>query len=260
LRYSHAAIVLGGRNWFESNDGGVGFLYKRLSKDEVHERHYWRLINLSEYRVFEVFRHPGLDGVPDVDLSRLLMKIAGEWAGREYPPLRRLGRATPWLESRPKIKGAIADLIELADVHTLWDRVRFRAPGVVAPGPFCSDLVVRIFNALSEIRKDPQLVLFKKPRGSRRASPNDLADPNLSVLQRVPDIIVYEDLSIPDTRRPSDTEDRENQLEASSRALQAVLIQKVRARVQAERAARAIQSQLTRMTKFLQSLSGKRRS
>ena len=223
-RYSHAAIVLWGPSWFESNDAGVGYSYKRLSKMERHGNKSWRLIDLSAYAEFDVFRHPILEsesGLGSQVDSDLLMDITSQWLGRQYPPLRRLTGATPWLLRFPRVKSVAVGIFDKFDHY--W----YGLPDIVAPGPFCSELVVRIYDELA-LKVDPRLVLFKTPRGSRRCSPNDLADPDISMLRLRPKLIVHEDQNIPDERTRRRDSELEDQLEEQCRAMQAGLVERVR--------------------------------
>ena len=203
-RYSHAALVLQGGSWFESSDNGVAFLYKRVSKTEKHGTELWRLVDVSDFVHFDVYRHPLLErSHPPSELAQLIIKLTRHWVGREYPPLRRLAGATPLLPGLPRFKRI------LGDIKDKYDEVRFKLPRVVAPGPFCSELVVRIYRELA-LELNPKLTVFVAPRSARLISPNDLADPEISTLRIVNDAIVYEDSGISDCRAEYISADLEN--------------------------------------------------
>jgi len=223
--YSHAALVIWGQSWFESNDNGVGFLFKRIDKAERHDNDLWRLIDVSNYVHFDVYRHPVLDKNHDVEidsaLTNLIFNLAGQWAGREYPPLRRLSGTTPLLSNVPRVKRF------LGDVSDKLDQLLFKLPGVVAPGPFCSELVARIYGELA-CKWDPVLNLFKSPLGARLASPNDLADSSISMLEPCPNLVVHENPDISDCRDKYINPDIEVSNETTTRETHAALVASVR--------------------------------
>jgi hypothetical protein len=244
-RYSHAALVLWGQSWFESNDPGVGFLYKRISKAERHGNQLWRLVDVSDFIHFDVYRHPLLDKGYDSSVEQLteaLNSVTAQWAGREYPPLRRLMGATPLLLHYPRVKRLIAEIMDK------FDRVRFNLPGVVAPGPFCSELVVRVYDQLAGIL-GPQFALFTDSRGSRRTSPNDLADPRISKLRLCSGLVVYESLDIPDSRDEWVNSNAEDSNESRTREMQAALLSSVRSTAVVVRTARQIRNMVLHWSK-----------
>lgn len=194
-RYSHAALVTRGRTWFESNDSGVGYLYHRYAKVEQRGSELWWLIDVSEYQDLAIYRHPALhatDFEQDASFEQLIHDTVIKWRGREYPPLRRLSGASPLFSSVPYIKRLGGDIVDRLD------QLRFNLSGTVAPGPFCSELVVRVYAKLAETR--PELAIMKSPRGARFTSPSDLADPTISELEQRPEIVVREDRTLPDWR------------------------------------------------------------
>jgi hypothetical protein len=72
-------------------------------------------------------------------LGSAINHILARWTGLQYPPLRRLARASPLFEKIPGAKRWLGDITDLT--YQIW----FKLPGVVAPGPCCSDLVVRAY-------------------------------------------------------------------------------------------------------------------
>jgi hypothetical protein len=195
-RYSHAALVVSGQLWFESNDDGVGYLFKRLTKVEDHNGEVWRLVDVSNYPIFDEYRHSQLhqqeDVSQDFDLASVIQAILGRWTGLQYPPLRRLSRASPLFEKVPGAKRLFGDIVDLTY------QILFKLPGVLAPGPFCSELVVRAYGELEKSR--PECAILKARREPRSVSPSDLADSSMSALEHRPEIVVVEDTDSPDCR------------------------------------------------------------
>jgi hypothetical protein len=163
---------------------------------EKHKGEEWRLVDVSNYPLFDVYRLPQLhqeeDALQGSHLHSAIRDIAAEWTGFQYPPLRRLARASPLFENFPGAKRLLGDIIDL------YYRIWFKLPGIVAPGPFRSDLVVRAFGKLEVSR--PECAILKVQRGSRSVSPADLGDSGISALEHRSEFVVTEDPDSPDFR------------------------------------------------------------
>ena len=192
-RYSHAAIVLYGRSWFESGDEDVAYAYKRIDKIERHGSDLWRLVDVSGFRNFGVYRHPdlaALAGTAGADLSRLIVSVTGNWLGKEYPSYGRLVEASRRLSRIRWIKHTLAVLL---DKGFFWR-------DIIAPGPFCSELAYRMYGEMAT-RSGHAFNLLKVPREPGMTSPNDLANADISSLQHRPEIVVVENPDIADVRK-----------------------------------------------------------
>jgi hypothetical protein len=206
-RFSHAMVAVHRQAWFESNDRGVGYVVKRVTKLErlgsLEDR---ELGDISEFEEFEALRHPVLEaryrnrfdeGHSGMILDEaftiqiILQCICSKFIGYQYPPLSRLVLASPLLCSFPRVMRLALGLFGRID--DWWNN----ASEIVAPGPFCSELVVRIYREL-ECRLGEELTLVENFKGARWISPNDLARPGLSKLHPVPGVVVREDTSLPD--------------------------------------------------------------
>jgi len=192
--FSHAAIVLDRHIWFESNDFGIGPIMVPIVKIERHEAERWRLADISGFDRFAVFRHPHLPTNLDrIELFDLLESLTSPYAGSEYPTLSRLKDATKHLSGFPEFKRGLLAFID-------W----YQSEGeeVIIPGPFCSELVALIYDQLAATTKLP-VSLFKQTRKPSFTSPNDLADPAISLLEPRPELVVNEDPDIADFDSPN---------------------------------------------------------
>lgn len=242
-RYSHAALVIFGENWIESNDGGVRFIYRKLDKMEMHNHWAWDLVDVSDSAQFDVFRHPLLESDHELAAalnSGLILEVVKKWVGQEYPPLARLAAASPFLSSFPKLKRFALSAYDRFDMW--WSR----QPDIVAPGPFCSELVTRVYIELTQ-RTGKNLAVFKRPRGMRLTSPNDLADPRISALRLQPDIVVHEDVNLPDCRDTELDSEQEDQNAKDVQLYSDVIMGSVRTARTVVHTARQIRETVRRM-------------
>lgn len=189
--FSHATLVVVKGAWFESNDFGVGSLTIPIDKVEVHDGAKWSLADVSRFAKFAVFRHPDLilDSRDTIrTLYEALARIAGHFMGFEYPPITRLRHATQSLSGFPRVKEGLLALAQF------WEA---KGVPVLNPGPFCSELVSLIYEEIPSLTNQ-RISLFREHRKPHTVSPNDLADPAISLLVEQPDLVVDEDRSQPD--------------------------------------------------------------
>ena len=185
-RFSHAALYAGSYKLFEALPDGLGFSPMKIVKAENEPHRMYRLLcSMSEYQDFSVYRCPReFQSNPDENLySRIdrYSELLAKFHGLEYPQLERLADASPALSRAQWLKKAI---LRIAGNFAYDDSNK------AIPGLFCSELVVTILTSFG-------FSVLKIPLDACEIAPSDLADPNISNLVEVPEVIGCENAAVP---------------------------------------------------------------
>lgn len=186
-RFSHAALYAGGYKLFQALPDGLGFSPMRMVKAENEPYRMYRLLcSMAEYSDFAVYRcPPEFQSNPDEDFASRVDRFVDlmiKFHGLEYPQLERLADASPAFSRAQWLKKAIL---------RITGKVMSDDSHKAITGPFCSELVVTILTSLGfSVLKIPLL-------DGRDIAPSDLADPNISNLMEVPEVIVRESATVP---------------------------------------------------------------
>jgi len=166
-KYSHAALVLSRNLRFESVAKGVKPTSVIYIKCEVSDNDFVFIEETTEYKYFDVFRHPHLSKMSPRDLKGLQKKLIAllpEVIYREYPDAKAFQR---FPIARPfKI------------ILNAYSKIQKKA----IPGPFCSELVCRLYDRLN-------LPLFDTRIHHRQVSPTRLSR---SRLINISNQLIYE--------------------------------------------------------------------
>jgi hypothetical protein len=192
-RYSHAALVIDRYLWFEATSAGNGVTLQQLMKIENQEEEYRTLRSADEYDAIDVFRHPGLRIAERNDyltVARISFAACREFLGMQYPAQDATTRI-PWLAADDQIKKTFERLIR-----------RYAQDEVVNPGALCSELIVYAYRALNEAKLLSSHLLKISEKEPFEVSPNDLADPTVSNLERLTDVVCLERPDVPDYDHP----------------------------------------------------------
>lgn len=187
--YSHAVLHIGQGLVFESTPkGGIGFSvidpFKAEGDPLVFE--YQVFGRLTGATLAHVYRHKDIvalnpNGEVQAALQRAIHAQTLHHWGRDYSKLRQLGPTTRILSRVPRVRDWILDRAGELGADD----------GKLAPGAFCSQLIVEVLAAAGW---DP--LIKGRPQGT---SPRDLADVGKSKLVRHPAAEVG-----PDALKPCD--------------------------------------------------------
>lgn len=159
-KYSHAMLVLSRNMRIESVTEGVKPTRVIFSKCEVQDREFTFIERITQYKHFDVFRHPQLFNLSAKNMRQLQMKMVTllpEVIYREYPSVKAF-RKFP-------VGGVLVVVKSVLDLIS-------QKPDKVIPGPFCSQLVSLLYRRLN-------IRLFEKDIDDDRVSPNRLSRSNL---------------------------------------------------------------------------------
>jgi hypothetical protein len=173
--FSHAAFFVNPWTTFES-DGGI--IRYKLTKHLGSAIHGEKVVSIGEMSgnpvIAELRRHPNMQAVPVERFAEAFEQELIESFGKNYSEYHRLIRLA-------NVPGPLKDLAaETIKLYEIW------TAGQSVPGPFCSELVVRIYNRLG-------LDCFETTRRPEQISPNALAKSKLVV---EPIVITSDDLII----------------------------------------------------------------
>jgi hypothetical protein len=166
-RYSHAALVISERWWFEADEKGCFPSFVRTNHAGFVNGERVLLMDLSEYREIQVYRHPRFYGLSEARRDEIRKRIGAAISSfnfHEYPELAKLAHA-----AHPPLRRF---LIAVARWSRRYLR-RFSAP--IIPGKFCSEAVAHIFQEM-------EVPLFDDQRDSSEVSPSNIAQSLLEPL------------------------------------------------------------------------------
>jgi hypothetical protein len=163
-QYSHSMVVIGGGNWFDADDKGIGestFPSERIVKVCRHAGNIRFYVDTEKYGAFDVFRHPDFPVTTNEDDYFEQLKHLLRYLGHQYPQFSELADAASWSP-----KGLIPFLRKILHNIEAWFFKGSVAP--TNPGPFCSQLVAQFYH-------DINVPLFQGKREPKSVGPNDLA-------------------------------------------------------------------------------------
>jgi hypothetical protein len=171
--YSHAAIIISQSSTFESDGGIVGFRAIRGLGWIMLEGKDCYIAEIPGKPTFcRLYRHPLMGNVsPNLLRETFDSEIRNSW-GKDYSEYHRLVRlAFPDVSTLGRTKNVVANAVALLEEWFIYDKLH---------GPFCSELIARIFSRLD-------LPLFNGTVAPDKVTPNALAQSNLSYL---PDVVL----------------------------------------------------------------------
>lgn len=157
---SHAAIAVSRTLRFEAMEDGITFTPVKISRVGMREGQLALLEDISSFTDFKVLRHPQLEKLSELELAPLqeqLIRACGVFNVREYPSIVVFKR--------------FRDRVPQEFVR-LFDRLTGQAGEKIAPGPFCSQLIVDVYDALG-------YPLFEDGRSGADVAPCDLMQSSL---------------------------------------------------------------------------------
>jgi hypothetical protein len=169
-QFSHSALCINPHMIFESDGGFIGQkVFETIGTAEIGGVTASVSEIPGEPADAAVYRHPLMARVPEERFREVLFAEMSESYGKDYSEMSRLVA----LAQTPR---AVKMLLET--YYHLEHKVRYSEN---VPGPFCSELVARIYSRLG-------LPLFPSDKSPDQVSPNDLA--SSSNLVKVEDAIV----------------------------------------------------------------------
>jgi len=170
--YSHAALLINSTMIFESDGGVIGC--KRF-RDLGRARIGSEVVPIAEIPgtpiLCAVFRHPLFQTVSEETFSEALLQEMDASFGKDYSERYRLVKAS-WLPFG--LRHVASWCLFLRERRSLKDKI---------PGPFCSELVMRVFQRL-------KLPVFDSQMLPEETSPNDLLNTKRSNLRSVEGCVV----------------------------------------------------------------------
>lgn len=166
--YSHAEIVVNKTMRFDSVKYGIRFRPVKFSKCKAHDNHIYFLEKIDKFAIFDVYRHKNLK---DINKNRL------EVFQRDL-----IETLIPFhLDQYPSVKTFHGIINKLRPDKMIFAKILLKAYEPVEgkkiiPGPFCSELVAKVFDYL-------KLELFSSDQEAKLISPNDLAKSKLQKLE-----------------------------------------------------------------------------